>query len=173
MSSSHPQTQPTELDPRPYIPGLLLFAALATVAYQAIRLHPSLLLASGFIILIIGANAQTIHNRLDSVSSTKALLVPSGTFVILLSVASVLGGLICDTVYAKSRLDSCLAHFTLVSYGLFYYELSRLVWIPRWRGIESPKGASRPEPVSSLEVLAAFFCAGFGYFMILKNLSHS
>lgn len=112
MPSSHPHVQPAG----PFIPGVFLLAALATAVYQAIKLYPPLLLIFSFFILLIGANIQTILNRSEG--------IPSGTYIISLSIACVLVAIVCDK-NTKSTWESCFFHFVLSHFVLMWFEQYR------------------------------------------------
>ncbi|KAF2179670.1 hypothetical protein K469DRAFT_595171, partial [Zopfia rhizophila CBS 207.26] len=132
MPSSNPGVQPTG----PFIPGVFLLAALATAVYQAIKLYPPLLLIFSFFILLIGANIQTIPNRSEG--------IPSGTYIILLSIACVLVGLVCDK-YTKSTWESCFFHFVLSHFVLMWFEQNRFSRLRR-KVQEEEKAQSKHDP---------------------------
>jgi len=111
MPSSNPHVRPTGL----FVPGVFLLAALATAVYQAVKLYLPLLLIFSFFILI-GANIQTILSRSEGILS--------GTCMILLSIACVLVGLVCDK-YTKSTWESCFFHVVLSHFVLVWFEQNR------------------------------------------------
>lgn len=109
----------------PYIPGIFFLSAVAAAVYRASKLYPPLIPIFIVLLLLISMNFEKISIKIPKIFNPLRG-PPSATYIIAISIASVIDGLVCDTMLSPEGEGVWVFHLFLFHSALMDFELRRL-----------------------------------------------